>query len=74
MSIVADACRQANLESLFKTSMKIYDNNIDESTNNDEMPNSTFNIIINNQTLILMYVDHMNNGKGYRKWSRKNAS
>eukprot|EP00527_Entomoneis_sp_CCMP2396_P006487 CAMPEP_0198139644 /NCGR_PEP_ID=MMETSP1443-20131203/2912_1 /TAXON_ID=186043 /ORGANISM="Entomoneis sp., Strain CCMP2396" /LENGTH=510 /DNA_ID=CAMNT_0043801833 /DNA_START=148 /DNA_END=1680 /DNA_ORIENTATION=- len=75
MSIVADACRQANLESLFKTSMKIYDNNIDESTNNDEMPNSTSSSTTKDFCYAtLMYVDHMNNGKGYRKWLRKNAS
>jgi hypothetical protein len=59
----------------FKTSVKIYDNNIGESTNNDEMPNSTSSSTTKHCCYaILMYVDHMNNGKRYRKWSRKNAS
>jgi len=63
MSKVASHCRQVGLESLFMTSMKLYDH---ESGNNDEDEN-----VGDNLYSALICVDHMNDGKGYRKWLRK---
>jgi hypothetical protein len=62
MSIVAQHCRQVGLEALFKTSMKVYDNQ-DEGDDVEE------------QELwgTLVLVDHMNDGKQYRKWLRKTS-
>ena len=58
MSVVADHCRQVGLEALFRTSMKQYD---DEA------------IVAGTESFFgaLVHVDHMNNGKAYRKWLRR---
>jgi hypothetical protein len=58
MSLVAEHCRKVGLEALFRTSMKVYD---DESEEEEE------------KTLwgTLVLVDHMNDAKHYRKWLRK---
>jgi len=61
MSIVAEHCREVGLEALFKTSMKVYDNQ-DQQKEADEKLLGT-----------LVLVDHMNDGKQYRKWLRKTA-
>lgn len=64
MSVVAQHCRNVGLESLFKSSMKVYDNAGEEET--DESPTSdpcSYGALV--------HVDHMNDGKGYRKWLRK---
>ncbi|CAB9517252.1 RWD domain-containing protein 2B [Seminavis robusta] len=70
MSMVADHCRQVGLESLFRTSMKVYDNNNksngeagDHGEEEEEQPYGA-----------LVWVDHMNNGKSYRKWLRKTST
>lgn len=70
MSIVANACREAGLEKLFKTSMKIYDNDEEEDPEKSTSTKSE----LHQEFGALMFVDHMNNGKGYRKWLRKNAA
>jgi len=63
MSRVAQHCRDVGLEALFRTSMKVYDNTGDSQGNDvDELPYGA-----------LVYVDHMNDTKGYRKWLRKTA-
>ena len=64
MSRVAQHCREVGLEALFRTAMKVYDNSHDDVEEDD-----------NDVTLygVLVYVDHMNDSKGYRKWLRKTA-
>lgn len=66
MSIVAQHCRRVGLEALFRTSMKIYENDDDSSATignaaarEDAPPYGA-----------LCHVDHMNDSKGYRKWLR----
>ena len=58
MSVVADACRNVGLEALFRTSMKVYEN--DEESKINEHPYAA-----------LIHVHHMNDDKGYRKWLRR---
>ena len=65
MSVVATACRDAGLEDLFKTSMKIYENTFQKSTNASQS-DAAYGALIQ--------VDHMNDGKSYRKWLRRTAS
>jgi hypothetical protein len=66
MSIVAQHCREVGLEALFRTSMKIYDNaNKTEEENSDNASVSWYGALV--------HVDHMNNGKAYRKWLRKTS-
>jgi Protein of unknown function (DUF1115) len=68
MSIVADACREADLEALFRTSMKVYEN----SNNNNN--NDADSQLAMQYFGILVHVDHMNSGKAYRKWLRQNSN
>jgi Protein of unknown function (DUF1115) len=71
MSLVADHCRRVGLEALFRTSMKVYDNNhndiddngINDTAGKDDQLYGT-----------LVCVNHMNNAKSYRKWLRKTAN
>eukprot|EP00980_Cylindrotheca_fusiformis_P007716 scaffold1637_cov108-Cylindrotheca_fusiformis.AAC.5 len=63
MSIVAQHCREVGLEALFRTSMKVYDNN------NDTISTSTTREYYG----AMVHVDHMNNAKAYRKWIRKTS-
>jgi acylphosphatase len=65
MSQVAQHCRDAGLEALFRTSMKVYDNTGEHQPNDDEDEEAPYGTLI--------YVDHMNDTKGYRKWLRKTA-
>jgi acylphosphatase len=62
MSIVANSCREVGLEALFRTSMKIYesDSTISSPENGPSLPYGA-----------LVHVDHMNDGKSYRKTLRK---
>lgn len=64
MSIVANHCKKVGLEALFRTSMKVYENR-DETTDTalDDADDDLYGALI--------YVDHMNDGKNYRKWLRK---
>ena len=64
MSIVAEHCRKVGLEALFLTSLKVYDSPSD----ND---NGTKAGAKNHMYGALIRVDHMNDGKSYRKWLRK---
>jgi len=78
MKVVAEHCKQVGLESLFRTSMKIYDNAQDAAatdTNESTSTNTNTNTSASTSSLygILVWVDHMNDGKGYRKWLRKTA-
>ncbi|KAL3910601.1 MAG: hypothetical protein SGARI_002043 [Bacillariaceae sp.] len=67
MSTVAEHCRNVGLEALFRTSMKQYDN--DESAGD-----TTLSTMDNGSSYgALVLVDHMNDGKGYRKWLRKSG-
>lgn len=68
MSDIAELCKEAGLEDLFLTSMKIYSKkeSVDAETLNDSNQSSTYGALI--------HVDHMNDGKGYRKWLRKASS
>jgi hypothetical protein len=66
MSVVAQHCRDVGLEALFRTSMKVYDNTTGEKNGTDESPSSS-----GGWYAALVHVDHMNDGKGYRKWLRK---
>ncbi|KAL3903536.1 MAG: hypothetical protein SGARI_005333 [Bacillariaceae sp.] len=65
MSTVAEHCREVGLEALFRTSMKQYENQADneESAATSVQHQSWYGALI--------LVDHMNDGKGYRKWLRK---
>lgn len=68
MSIVAQHCRDVGLESLFRTSMKVYDNTAEGNGEfSAEKDDTTF------YYSVLIHVDHMNDPKGYRKWLRKAA-
>ena len=64
MSTVANHCREVGLEALFRTSMKVYSTeNSEDSTVEEEV--QLYGVLI--------HVDHMNNGKAYRKLLRKLA-
>mmetsp|Transcript_9516 Transcript_9516/g.13625 ORF Transcript_9516/g.13625 Transcript_9516/m.13625 type:complete len:452 (+) Transcript_9516:12-1367(+) len=69
MSCVAERCKEAGLEELFLTSMKIYSKkesaSIDASNQKENTKSSSYSYGA------LCHVDHMRDGKGYRKWLRK---
>jgi hypothetical protein len=67
MSVVAQHCHSVGLEALFRTSMKVYDNTTgdDGNTNSNETATAWY--------AALTHVDHMNDGKRYRKWLRKTS-
>ena len=67
MSTVADHCRELGLEALFKTSMKVYDNseNGGAMTSTDASGETPYGTLV--------FVDHMNEGKNYRKWLRRTS-
>ena len=62
MALVAEHCRKVGLEALFMTSMKVYHNGNEEGEEAEETLWGT-----------LVLVDHMNDGKQYRKWLRKTS-
>jgi hypothetical protein len=64
MSVVADHCREVGLEALFRTSMKQYQRSTEELAQPHGLTTTTW-------YGALALVDHMNDGKGYRKWLRK---
>ena len=66
MSVVANHCRQVGLESLFRTSMKQYDNSATGDNQNIDESQNLYGVLV--------HVDHMNDGKNYRKWLRKTSS
>jgi hypothetical protein len=65
MAIVANHCREVGLEGLFLTSMKVYDNGVgpDKERDTKDPPHGA-----------LLLVDHMNDGKGYRRWLRRTCN
>lgn len=65
MSVVAQHCKDAGLESLFRTSMKQYDNTVNTNATSDSESGTLHGALI--------HVDHMNDPKGYRKWLQKTA-
>ncbi|KAL7566877.1 hypothetical protein ACA910_021367 [Epithemia clementina (nom. ined.)] len=69
MSTVANACREVDLEALFKTSMKIY-----ESDSTDDQATSVGANKSDCCYGVVMHVDHMNNPKAYRKWLTKTSA
>ena len=65
IAFVAQRCRDVGLESLFRTSMKVYGNEDEPDDEDDESQVSWYGALV--------HVDHMNNGKAYRKWLRKTS-
>lgn len=77
MSVVASHCRRVGLESLFMKSMKIYDNSTTTTTKPKSLnPLSDSNDADVDESLYgaLIRVNHMNDGKAYRKWLRKTCN
>jgi hypothetical protein len=73
MSIVANHCREVGLESLFRTSMKVYANGglkIGNDDNDDDQEQDSDAQVYG----ALVHVDHMRDAKSYRKWLRKTCS
>mmetsp|Transcript_12893 Transcript_12893/g.21492 ORF Transcript_12893/g.21492 Transcript_12893/m.21492 type:complete len:460 (-) Transcript_12893:461-1840(-) len=77
MSVIAKQCKEAGLEELFLTSMKIYRNDGEKDTKDERNSNS---VDANTHRAsywrygVLCHVDHMNDAKQYRKWLRKAAA
>jgi hypothetical protein len=65
MSIVSRHCQSVGLEALFRTLMKVYDApaTTPEPSNGSGHEGSLYGALV--------HVDHMNNGRAYRKWLRK---
>jgi len=74
MSILASRCREAGLEHLFLLCMKINDDRSSIDKKKDQ-PANKLNIGIETKIIYtygaLIHVDHMNDGKGYRRWLRQ---
>lgn len=68
MSVVAEHCKEVGLEALFRTSMKKY-----EATTKEDDTNPSETALATRWYGALILVDHMNDGKGYRKWLRKSS-
>lgn len=67
MSLVARHCREVGLENLFRTSMKVYDNETSGVLTVEGGGERSISYGA------LVHVDHINNQKGYRKWLRKTS-
>jgi len=65
MSTLAKQCKDADLEKLFFTSMKRYDSEKAPSQGEEDVTTDSYGALI--------HVDHMNDGKNYRKWLRKSS-
>ena len=77
MSIIAKQCKEAGLEELFLTSMKIYRDSEKKENGSEKETDSEsgeMNPSFSWRYGALCNVDHMNNAKQYRKWLRKAAS
>ncbi|KAL9189543.1 hypothetical protein ACHAXT_009218 [Thalassiosira profunda] len=69
MSLLASNCREAGLERMFLTCLQINDGRtVEGGAQNDGMQESDTETSIH---AVLVLVDHMNDGKRYRKWLRK---
>lgn len=67
MSHLSELCREAGLEDLFRTSMKIYSSSSEDTNSGcDQRCDS-----LEKRYGTLVLVDHMNDPKGYTKWIRK---
>ena len=69
MSDLAARCRDAGLEDLFKTSMKMY-NKVDDDNTCHEKDNARESQDVKIYGT-LVHVDHMNDKKSYEKWIQK---
>ena len=77
MSIIAKQCKEAGLEELFLTSMKIYRDSEKKENGSEKETDSEageMNPSFSWRYGALCHVDHMNDAKPYRKWLRKAAS
>jgi hypothetical protein len=78
MSIVANHCREVGLESLFRTSMKVYANGgLKNGKAGDDDHDQEHDYDYDAQLRVygaLVHVDHMRDAKSYRKWLRKTCS
>lgn len=77
MSIIARQCKEAGLEELFLTSMKIYRDSEKKENGSEKETDSEageMNPSFSWRYGALCHVDHMNDAKPYRKWLRKAAS
>lgn len=74
LSLVATRCREVDLDALFRTSMKVYDNSNVSETSNSDGALSTSQPVAGEPYGTLVWVDHMNDGKAYRKWLRKTGA
>ena len=86
MSVIAKQCKEAGLEELFLTSMKIYRDSEKKENASDGIYSKPGNVSATTRTNAdmdrsfswrygaLCHVDHMNNAKQYRKWLNKAAS
>jgi len=70
MSILAQHCRDAGLEYLFKSCLKIPDKSPNIVSNSD----GTDEHVMEHRYGILVHVDHMNDRKRYCKWLRRSAA
>ena len=66
MSCIAERCKLVGLEELFLTSMKIYSRKESATSDSSKVTESN-----DAPYGVLCHVDHMRDGKGYRKWLRK---
>lgn len=71
MSLLASNCREAGLERLFLTCMKINDHRTVDEIEQKHDKGSSSNV--ESTYGVLVHVDHMNDGKRYRKWLRKSC-
>ena len=74
MSIVASHCREVGLESLFRTSMKVYANGGLKNGKNGDDDHGQEHDYDAQVYGALVHVDHMRDAKSYRKWLRKTCS
>ena len=77
MSVIANQCKEAGLEELFLTSMKIYrdsEKNENGSEKETDSESGEVNPSCSWRYGALCHVDHMNDAKQYRKWLRRAAS
>lgn len=72
ISYLADICKDVGLERLFKTFMKIYDEDKNQVHDNAVCSGQQSKALTKESFYgVLVHVDHMNNQKGYEKWIEK---
>jgi hypothetical protein len=65
LSVISQHCQSVGLEALFRTLMKVYDAPATTPEPNNEPAGE------GSVHGVLVHVDHMNDGRSYRKWLRK---